>query len=64
MSARCAIPPPPRAHLRGRAAAVALVKRALKSQGQSKVILLVGNRFEGHSPGTINAIVNEVEIDD
>jgi uncharacterized protein YecE (DUF72 family) len=47
----------------GRAAAVTLVKRVLKSQGKSKVMLLVGNRFEGHSPGTISEIVNEVEID-
>lgn len=45
----------------GRAAAVALVKRTLKSKGKSKAMLLVGNRFEGHSPGTINAIVSALD---
>lgn len=44
----------------GRAAAVALAKRALKSKGKTKAMLLVGNRFEGHSPGTINAIVSDL----
>lgn len=45
----------------GRAAAVKLARRALKSKGKTKAMLLVGNRFEGHSPGTINAIVGELE---
>ena len=47
----------------GRAAAVALAKRVLKSKGKFKAMLLVGNRFEGHSPGTINAIVSELETE-
>lgn len=47
----------------GRAAAVALAKRVLKFKGKSKAMLLVGNRFEGHSPGTINAIVSELETE-
>ena len=45
----------------GRAAAVKLVRRVLQSKGKTKAMLLVGNRFEGHSPGTINAIVGELE---
>lgn len=48
----------------GRSAAVKLAKRALKSQGKTKLMLLVGNRFEGHSPGTINAIASELEAGD
>jgi uncharacterized protein YecE (DUF72 family) len=45
----------------GRAAAVALIKRGLNSQGRTKVMLFVGNRFEGHSPGTIRTILDELE---
>jgi uncharacterized protein YecE (DUF72 family) len=45
----------------GRAALVALVKRALISRGKSKLLTFVNNRYEGHSPGTINAIVGELE---
>jgi uncharacterized protein YecE (DUF72 family) len=45
----------------GRAAAVALVRRGLESEGRTKVMIFVGNRFEGHSPGTIEAIVDQVE---
>jgi len=47
----------------GRAAAIALAKRGLQSKGRTKVMLLVGNRFEGHSPGTVNAIADELESD-
>lgn len=47
----------------GRTAAAGLVKRALKSNRKNKALLLVGNRFEGHSPGTIDAIVDELEGD-
>jgi uncharacterized protein YecE (DUF72 family) len=44
----------------GRAAAVSLAKRTLNSKGLTKAFLFVNNRFEGHSPGTINAIVNDL----
>jgi len=44
----------------GRAAAVELARRGLKSKGKTKVMVLVGNRYEGHSPGTINAIVEVI----
>jgi uncharacterized protein YecE (DUF72 family) len=47
----------------GRAAAVTLVKRALKAPGRTKVMVLAGNRFEGHSPGTINAIAAAIELE-
>jgi len=43
----------------GRAAAVALARRALQA-ATGKVLIFVNNRFEGHSPGTINAIANEL----
>jgi uncharacterized protein YecE (DUF72 family) len=42
----------------GRAAAAKLVQRALKSKGKTKLMLFAGNRFEGHSPGTIRAILD------
>jgi len=45
----------------GRVAAVSLAKRVLQSKGKSKALIFVNNRFEGHSPGTINAIVSELE---
>jgi uncharacterized protein YecE (DUF72 family) len=45
----------------GRAAAVKLVRRALKSQGRTKAMIFVNNRYEGHSPGTIRAILDLVE---
>lgn len=45
----------------GRAAAAALARQGLKSKGKSKVMIFAGNRFEGHSPGTIEAIVEQVE---
>jgi uncharacterized protein YecE (DUF72 family) len=47
----------------GRAAATDLARRGLKSKGKTKTLVLVGNRFEGHSPGTVSAIVNELEND-
>jgi hypothetical protein len=40
------------------------VNRALKSSGRTKVMVLAGNRFEGHSPGTINAIAAAIGIAD
>jgi uncharacterized protein YecE (DUF72 family) len=48
-------------NLEGRAAAVALARRGLVSKGKSKVLIFVNNRFEGHSPGTIEAIIEQVE---
>ena len=47
----------------GRAAAAKLVQRALSSDAKTKLMLLVGNRFEGHSPGTIRAIIEMVAGD-
>jgi uncharacterized protein YecE (DUF72 family) len=47
----------------GRAAAVALAKRALKSQGKTRALIFVNNRYEGHSPGTIHAIAGALETD-
>jgi hypothetical protein len=38
-----------------------LARRGLESKGKSKVMIFAGNRFEGHSPGTIEAIVEQVE---
>ena len=45
----------------GRAAAAALLRRGLKSNGKSKVLVFVNNRYEGSSPGTIQAMLNQVE---
>ena len=45
----------------GRAAAAALVKRGLQSKGKSRVLIFVNNRFEGHSPGTIRAVLDQAE---
>ncbi|HXG46923.1 MAG TPA: DUF72 domain-containing protein [Methylomirabilota bacterium] len=44
----------------GRAAAADLVKRGWRSQGRTTVMVLVNNRFEGHAPGTIQAIVEQL----
>lgn len=43
----------------GRAAAIKLALRALRSQG--KALIFVNNRFEGHSPGTITEIAAGIE---
>jgi len=48
-------------NLEGRAAAAALGKRALSSQGKTKVFIYVNNRFEGNSPETIHAIASELQ---
>jgi len=42
-------------------AAAKLVQRAVKSNGRTKLMLFAGNRPEGHSPGTIRAIVDSLE---
>lgn len=47
-----------------RAAAVALARRALQSQGKTRLMLLAGNRFEGHSPGTLAAIADALDEDE
>jgi uncharacterized protein YecE (DUF72 family) len=47
----------------GRAAAAALVRRGKQSNGKTKVLIYVNNRFEGHSPGTIRAVLDQVEGD-
>ena len=47
----------------GRMAATDLARRGLRSNGKTRIMVLVGNRFEGHSPGTVNAIVNGLEND-
>ncbi len=44
-----------------RRAVIKLVMQALRAQG--KAYIFVNNRFEGHSPGTISAIVNELETE-
>jgi uncharacterized protein YecE (DUF72 family) len=46
-----------------RAAAVMLARQVLKSKGKNIARLFVGNRFEGHSPGTIAEIIGELEMD-
>ena len=43
----------------GRKAAVKLARQALKTKNSA--MLFTGNRFEGHSPGTIAAIIDELE---
>jgi uncharacterized protein YecE (DUF72 family) len=48
----------------GRAAATKLARRALRSQGSTKVIIFVNNRYEGHSPGTIRAVAEMLEEED
>lgn len=48
----------------GRAAAVDLARRGLKSKGKTKVLVFINNRYEGHSPGTINAIVEALDSDE
>ena len=45
----------------GRAALVALARRILKSKGKSKLLAFVNNRYEGHSPGTIRAVVEALQ---
>lgn len=44
----------------GRQAAAALVRRGLASQGKSRVLIFVNNRFEGNAPGTICAVLDEL----
>lgn len=45
----------------GRAAAVKLARRILTLPNGARVMIFVNNRYEGHSPGTIQAIVAEID---
>ena len=45
----------------GRVSATKLIRRGLASGGKTKVTLFVNNRYEGHSPGTIRAVLDAVE---
>lgn len=45
----------------GRVSATRLIRRGLKSDGKTKVSLFVNNRYEGHAPGTIKAVLDAVE---
>lgn len=46
-----------------RTALVKLIRRALGRKGGTKSLIYVNNRFEGHSPGTINAIVAQLKAE-
>jgi uncharacterized protein YecE (DUF72 family) len=48
----------------GRASAVQLIRRALNSRDKTKVTLFVNNRYEGHAPGTISAMMDAVEAEE
>lgn len=43
----------------GRAAGARLIQRGVQSGGKTKVLIFVNNRFEGHSPGTIQAMIEQ-----
>jgi uncharacterized protein YecE (DUF72 family) len=45
----------------GRAAGAHLIRRGLDRQGQTRVFTFVNNRFEGHAPGTIRAMLDQAE---
>jgi uncharacterized protein YecE (DUF72 family) len=47
-------------NVEGRAAAAALARRGLRSGGKTRVTLFVNNRYEGHSPGTIVSILDQL----
>ena len=47
----------------GRVSATRLIRRGLASGGKTKVTLFVNNRYEGHAPGTIKAVLDAVEND-
>jgi len=51
-------------NLSSRAAAAALIRRGLQTGGKTKVVTFVNNRFEGHSPGTIQAIIDQIDLPD
>lgn len=48
----------------GRVSATKLIRRALNSRDRTKVTLFVNNRYEGHAPGTIAAVLDAVEADE
>lgn len=45
----------------GRAAGGRLIRRGLESRGGTRVFVFVNNRFEGHAPGTIRAMLDAAE---
>jgi uncharacterized protein YecE (DUF72 family) len=45
----------------GRAAAAQLAQRGLQSEGRTRVLVFVNNRYEGNAPATIQAIVEPLE---
>jgi uncharacterized protein YecE (DUF72 family) len=45
----------------GRVSASKLIRRGQQSGGKTKVSLFVNNRYEGHAPGTIKAVLDAVE---
>jgi uncharacterized protein YecE (DUF72 family) len=47
----------------GRGAAVVLARRGTQSGGRTKVMLFVNNRYEGHSPGTIISILDQLSAE-
>jgi len=51
-------------NLKGRAAAAMLVRRRLKSRDKSKVLIFVNNRYEGHSPGSIVSVLDQLNDND
>ena len=51
-------------NVEGRATAAALVRRGLRSGGKTKVTLFVNNRYEGHSPGTIVSILDQLHAEE
>jgi len=51
-------------NLKGRAAAAMLARRGLKSRDKSKVLIFVNNRYEGHSPGTIVSVLDQLNDND
>jgi uncharacterized protein YecE (DUF72 family) len=46
----------------GRAAGAELIRRAQAGGGQTKAFIYVNNRFEGNSPGTIAAMLEQAQI--
>lgn len=47
----------------GRAAAAHLARRGVRSGGKTKVTIFVNNRYEGHSPGTIISILDQLSAE-
>jgi uncharacterized protein YecE (DUF72 family) len=45
----------------GRAAGARLIRRGLARPGRTRVFVFVNNRFEGHAPGTVRAMLDQAE---